>query len=108
MITVRPLSMFTRKGRDLFRSITIPMEDALLGTEVTVETLSGKVVLTVPPETQNGRRFRMARQGMPELNKPSNRGDLFTIISVVLPTGLNEKQRELIQLFKESRAFGEG
>ena len=108
MITVRPHSMFTRKGRDLFRSITIPMEDALLGTEVTVETLSGKVVLTVPPETQNGRRFRMARQGMPELNKPSNRGDLFTTISVVLPTGLNEKQRELIQLFKESRAFGEG
>ena len=108
LISVRPHSMFTRKGRDLFGSITIPMEDALLGTEVTVETLSGKVALTIPAETQNGRRFRMARQGMPELNRPSSRGDLFTTISVVLPTGMTEKQRELIRLFKESRISGDG
>ena len=66
------------------------------------------MALTIPPETQNGRRFRMARQGMPELNKPSSRGDLFTTISVVLPTGMTEKQRELIRLFKESRISGDG
>ena len=103
VVTIQQNSTFTRKGRDLFRTITLPMEDALLGTEVTVETLSGKVALTVPPETQNGRRFRIARQGMPELNNPNNRGDLFATISILLPTGLTEKESELIRLFKASR-----
>ena len=107
LVTVQPNSTFTRKGRDLFRTIILPMEDALLGTEVTVETLSGKVALTVPPETQNGRRFRIARQGMPELNNPNNRGDLFATISILLPTGLTEKESELIRLFKASRMLRE-
>ena len=108
LITVQPHSTFTRKGRDLFRTILLPMDDALLGSEVTVETLSGRVALTVPPETQNGRRFRIARQGMPELNNPNNRGDLFATVSVLLPTGITEKERELINLFRESRISREG
>ena len=108
IITVQPHSVFTRKGRDLFRTIMLPMDDALLGTEVTVETLVVRVALTVPPETQNGRRFRIARQGMPDLNNPNNRGDLFATISVLLPTGITEKERELIRLFKESRLSREG
>ena len=108
LITVQPHSVFTRKGRDLFRTIMLPMDDALLGTEVTVETLVGRVALTVPPETQNGRRFRIARQGMPDLNNPNNRGDLFATISVLLPIGITEKERELIRLFKESRMSREG
>jgi len=108
LITIQPHSVFTRKGRDLFRTIMLPMDDALLGTEITVETLVGKVALTVPPETQNGRRFRIARHGMPELNNPNNRGDLFTTISVLLPTGITERERELIKLFKESRLSREG
>ena len=108
IIAVQPHSTFTRKGRDLFRTIILPMDDSLLGTEVTVETLTGRVALTVPPETQNGRRFRIARQGMPELNNPSNRGDLFATISVLLPTGITDKEKELIRLFKESRMSREG
>ena len=108
IITVQPHSTFTRKGRDLFRTIILPMEDALLGAEATVETLAGRVALTVPPETQNGRRFRIARQGMPELNNANNRGDLFATISILLPTGITEKERELIRLFKESRMSREG
>ena len=103
LVTIRRHPIFTRKGKDLFRGISISMEDALLGAEVTVETLSGKVALTVPPETQNGRRFRMARQGMPELSNPNNRGDLFMTVSVVLPTGMTSDQKRLIHLFKESR-----
>ena len=86
----------------------LPMDDALLGTEVTVETLVGRVALTVPPETQNGRRFRISRQGMPDLNNPNNRGDLFATISVLLPIGITEKERDLIRLFKESRMSREG
>ena len=104
VVSVRPHSTFERKGRDLYREIDVALEDALLGAEVTVPTLSGRVALTIPPETQNRQRFRMARQGMPGLNQPGARGDLYTTVKVVLPTGLTAEEKDLICRLRESRA----
>jgi curved DNA-binding protein len=82
----------------------VPLEDVVLGGEITVPTLTGKVALTIPPETQNGQRFRLAGQGMPTLNQPGQRGDLFTTVKVSMPTGLSEQERGLVRQIKESRA----
>ena len=104
VVSVRPHSTFQRKGRDLYREIDVSLEDAILGAEVTVPTLSGRVALTIPPETQNGQRFRMARQGMPGLNQKGVRGDLYTTVKVVLPTDLTAEEKEFIRRLRESRA----
>ena len=104
VVSVQTHPTFRRRGRDLFREIDVSLEDAILGAEVTVPTMSGRIALTIPPETQNAQRFRMARQGMPRLNQPGVRGDLYTTMRVVLPTGLTAEEKDLIRRLRESRA----
>ncbi len=88
VVRVAPHPVFTRKGRDLEREIPITLAEALLGGPVPVPTLKGRVLLTIPPGTQNGRRFRLARQGMPALRGDAV-GDLYVRARVVLPTDLS-------------------
>ncbi|HJN87646.1 MAG: J domain-containing protein [Dehalococcoidia bacterium] len=104
VISVHPQPRFQRQGRDLYTEVEVPVEDAILGGETTVETLRGKVALTIPPETQNGQRFRLAGQGMPALNDPKLRGDLYATTNVRLPTGLTPEQLELFRRLRESRS----
>ena len=84
---VRLHPVFTRKGADLTRELAVTLAEALLGAEVRVDTLKGRVLLTIPAGTQNGRTFRLAGQGMPRLNRDGS-GDLLVKIRVVLPTKL--------------------
>ena len=72
--------------------------------EAEVRTLKGRVRLTVPPESQNGQRVRLAGQGMPKLGKPQTRGDMYVILRPVLPKGLTGEERGLIEKFKELRS----
>jgi DnaJ-class molecular chaperone len=65
----------------------------LLGGEAEVETLGGRVVLTIPPGTQQGQTFRLAGKGMPRL-KGEGSGDLYARVKVVLPGKLEGKQRQ--------------
>ena len=90
VVRVRPHRLFTRRGADLERELPLTLEEALLGAEVPVETLKGRVVLTIPPGTQNGRAFRLTGQGMPVF-KAEGRGDLYVRIRVVLPTNLDDE-----------------
>ncbi|MBI4571032.1 MAG: J domain-containing protein, partial [Chloroflexi bacterium] len=75
-VTVRPHARFERKGADLYTDAEVAVTGAVLGTEVEVPTLTGKVLLKVPALTQNGRAFRLAGLGMPRL-KGAGRGDLY-------------------------------
>jgi DnaJ-class molecular chaperone len=102
-ITMAPNPRFQRQGRDLYCELEVPVEDAVLGGEVAVPTLRSRVALTIPPETQNGQRFRLTGQGMPVLNQPSVRGDLYATIKVRLPSGLSAQERELFQQLKALR-----
>jgi DnaJ-class molecular chaperone len=104
IISVQPHPVFDRKGRNLYRDIEVPLEDAILGGEITVPTLRSRVALTIPPETQNGQRFRLAGQGMSSLNQPGSRGDLYATVKVKLPTDLTPEERKLFQQLKELRA----
>ncbi len=97
-IKVQPHPIFTRKGADLTRELALTLGEALLGGEVEVRTLGGRVKLTVPPGTQNGQTFRLSGQGMPRL-RGEGKGDLYARIKVVLPGKLEGRQKAAAEEF---------
>jgi curved DNA-binding protein len=96
-VKVLPHVVFERRGDDLHRDLSVDLYSAILGTEVRVPTLRGAVLLKIPPETQNGRVFRLSGQGMPKVSKPDQRGDLYVKIQVVLPEHLTDQERNLFR-----------
>ena len=102
LVSVKPHARFERRGDDLSLEVPIPLTVALLGGEVTIPGLKGGLALKVPPETQNGRSFKLARQGMPHLGTGS-RGNLMVKVKVVLPTRLTEEEKRLIKRLDELR-----
>jgi curved DNA-binding protein len=103
IITVQPHSMFQRKGPNLYIDMPVPLYDSLLGGEIEVPTLHGFIVLKVPPETPNGKTFRLSGKGMPVLGKSDDVGDLFVTVKVKLPDGLADGERALFQQLKDLR-----
>ena len=103
VMEVTPDPRFERQGDDLTTSLEVPLVTAILGGEVTVEGLGGSVQLRVPPETPNGRKFRLAGKGMPRLKQPGQRGDLFVTLAVHLPSGLTDEERGLFERLRELR-----
>ena len=98
-----PDERFTREGTTLRTTIDVPLATAMLGGEAQVATPDGrKLALRIPPETVNGKAFRLRGQGMPHLGKPDNRGDLYAEVSVVLPRHLSDEQRRLFEAFASS------
>lgn len=91
---------FEVKENDLHTEVTIDLYTAVLGGEVTVETLSGNVVLTIPAGIQPGQSMRLAGRGLPRLNSPANKGDLYAHIKVTIPHNLTQRQKELFQELK--------
>lgn len=92
---------FVRNGDDLYVTATIDLYTALLGGEVTVETLNGRVKLKVKPETPNGSKVRLRGKGFPIYKKEGKAGNLIVTYNIVLPTALTERQRELLRLMRE-------
>jgi DnaJ-class molecular chaperone len=93
-----PDPVFTRRGADLERDLSLTLEEALLGGEVTVRTPTGRVSLKIPAGTQPGRTFRLTGQGLPRF-PGSGRGDLFVKARVVLPTGLSPEAQAAARTF---------
>ncbi|MFA5400913.1 MAG: DnaJ C-terminal domain-containing protein [Dehalococcoidia bacterium] len=103
IIKVAPHPMFKREGDDLMVEVPVSLASAVLGGEVQVPTLRGsKLALRIPPETQNGKVFKLSKQGMPRLDGGS-RGDMLAKVAVVLPTSLNDKERALFEQFRSMR-----
>jgi len=95
---VKPHAVFTRHGADLHRELVISLREALLGGEVPVSTLRGKVLLTIPTGSQTGRVFRLKGQGMPRL-KGDGAGDLYAKVRVAIPTKLSPQAEEAAKAF---------
>jgi curved DNA-binding protein len=97
-IKVQPHSVFSRDGANLNRELPLTLREALLGAEVPVRTLTGRVMLRIPPETQNGRAFRLTGQGLPHFRK-EGRGDLYVRVRVVLPKNLSTQAKQAAEAF---------
>ncbi len=103
-LTVKVLShqLFERKGDDLYTGVSIPLVTAILGGEAQLPTLNGNVILKIPPETQNGRSFRLAGKGMPQLGN-TKYGDMFVKVKVLLPANLTEEEKQLFERLRSLR-----
>jgi molecular chaperone DnaJ len=104
-LVVKVLShkLFERKGDDLHTEVSVPLATAILGGEVRLPTLNGNISLKIPPETQNGKVFRLAGKGMPQLGN-SKYGSMFAKVKVVLPTNLTEEERKLFERLRSLRS----
>ncbi len=107
VVSVAAHTRFERRGADLHAKVDVPLLDAVLGGEVKVPTLTEPVILTIPPETQNGRSFRLAGKGMPRLGSPQSHGSLYATVQVTIPTRLSEKERELFRQLRDAQSMGE-
>ena len=103
VLSVAEHPRFRREGRDLFVDVDLQVDDAVLGGEIRAPTLTGQVVLSVPPLTPNERRFRLSGQGMPSLSGRNGRGDLFVTAKLRLPTNLSEVEVDLFRQLRELR-----
>lgn len=93
---------FKRDGSNLYKEILLDFTTAVLGGEITVETLSSKVKLTVSEGTQNGTKVKLKGKGMPVYKKEGEFGDLIITYQVKIPTNLTEKQKELFREIAKS------
>jgi len=95
---------FKRLNNDLFTEVEAHPEQLVLGSELSIETLTGDIALSVPPLTQNGQRFRLSGQGMPSLRSPSVPGDLYVIVKVKLPTMPREYEQQMYESLRTNRS----
>ena len=86
---------FKRLGNDLYLNEDLELYTAVLGGDITVETLSGKIKLKVQSETQNGTKTRLKGKGFPVYKKEAEFGDLYITYTIKIPTNLTEKQKAL-------------
>jgi curved DNA-binding protein len=94
---------FERDGDNLYVTVNVPLYTMLLGGAVQVQTMSGQVKLTIPPETSNGTKFRLRGKGMPKLKNPDQYGDMYAVAEVVLPTNLKSEEVELLEQLQDLR-----
>ena len=101
-ITVKPHSIFQRKGLDISCDVPVNLVTAVLGGKVEVPTLKGNTVIKVPPGTQHDKVLRIKGLGIPSL-KGGGTGDQIYTIKVQIPTKLTARQKELLMEYaKES------
>lgn len=96
-------TQFKRDGTDLHATIDLPLYTAILGGEQIIDTLTGKVKLTIKPETQNGTQVRLKGKGLPKYKSESKHGDLFITYQIDMPTKLSDKEKELFQELQKLR-----
>lgn len=93
---------FKRLGNDLYTKVDLDLYTAVLGGEITIDTLDGKVKLKVKPETQNGSKIKLKGKGFPVYKSEGQFGDLYITYVIKIPTNLTEKQKELFSELSKS------
>lgn len=94
---IEPDPDFRRVGNDLHRKTNIDLTTAVLGGEVLINTINGKVKMKVKPGTQCGTKIRLKGKGFPVYKQEGKYGDLFVTFNVKIPDKLTAKQKELFQ-----------
>jgi molecular chaperone DnaJ len=101
-LRIEPHPVFERRGQDLVCALELPLTQALLGTEVEIDTLDGSERLRLEPGTTPGTVVRLKGRGVPNLGR-RGRGDLFVTVQVDVPKTLSKKERELVERLAELR-----
>ena len=94
-VKVAPHPYFQLKGKDIYLEVPVTLTEAVLGAKIEVPSLKGKVLLNIPPETQNGTTFRLKGLGL----LPT--GDQYVKVNVVLPQNLTAEEKRLFEELKK-------
>ena len=100
-VTVRPHQLFRREGNDVLCEAPITFTQAVLGGEMEIPTIDGKVKYDIPEGTQTGTTFRLRGKGIPNLNG-RGRGDQYVTVYIETPRNLNREQKEALKKFSQS------
>ena len=100
-VMVKPHALFRREGTSVLCEAPITFTQAVLGAELEIPTIDGKVKYTIPEGTQTGTVFRLKGKGIPVLNG-RGRGDQFVTVIIETPKGLNREQKDALRKFSES------
>ena len=101
-IRVEGHPLYRVSGQDLYLDLPLAPWEAVLGTRVNMPTPNGTVSLRVPPGTRAGQQLRLAGRGVA---RPGAAGDLYAVVSIVVPSVLSERERALFQQLAESSSF---
>ncbi len=101
IVSVQPHQLFRRDGSDVYCDAPITFTQAVLGGEMEIPTIDGKVSYTLPEGTQSGSTFRLKGKGIPNVNG-RGRGDQFVTVHIETPKGLNREQKEALRKFSET------
>ena len=100
-VMVQPHEIFRRDGVDVFCEAPITFTQAVLGAELEIPTIDGKVKYSIPEGTQTGTVFRLKGKGVPVLNG-RGRGDQYVTVVIETPRSLNKEQKEALRRFSET------
>ena len=103
-IHIRPHPQFQRDGTTVLYEQPVTFYQAVMGAELEIPTIDGKVKYNLPAGTQTGTTFRLRGKGIPEL-RGRGRGDQYVTIRIQVPTSLNGEQKEALRAF--AQAMGE-
>lgn len=101
IVTVRPDPILTRNGYDVYVNVPITYSQAVLGAEIVVPTVDGKVQYTIPEGTQSGTKFRLRGKGIKYLNG-RGRGDEYVTVNVEIPKKITREQKKALEAFEST------
>ena len=105
-VRVKPHSIFTRDGNDLYCEVPISFAEAALGAEIDIPIIGGKTEkFDLPEGTQSGTTFTVKGKGAPDVNNPKRKGDMYVTVAVETPKNMTSEQKKLLRAFAQS--FGE-
>jgi curved DNA-binding protein len=96
-VKVQPHPVFHPEGNNLRRELDLDLYIAVLGGEVSVDTIEGSVKLKIPAGTGSGKTLRLRGKGMPDPKDPTRRGDLYVVTRVQVPTHLTAQEKQLFE-----------
>lgn len=108
-IHIQPKPGYERKGNDVYVTAAIPYTTAVLGGEVIVPTLTGKVSCRIAAGTQDGSKIRLKNKGIPFMKNPTRMGDEYIVVQIEVPRNLSsEEQQKLMEYEKTCKLHGHG
>jgi len=102
-IALRPHPLFRASGHDLYLDVPVAPWEAALGAEIEIPTLAGRVALKIPAGSKAGQRLRLAGKGLP--NPHGAAGNLYAVLSVAVPSVLNDRERKLFEELRGASSF---
>lgn len=97
IVDIRSHPLFTRQGDDIYVKVPVTVTEAALGASIAVPTIDGRTFVKLPAGTQSGQKIRLRERGVPSAQHEGVRGDQYVEVNVVVPTGLNERSRDLLR-----------